>query len=162
MHGIKDRVLGSVVLPSIPSLADGIENCGLFELISYYCILKINYNLFSFLSGIVATFPVTVLFVVLELKIDESIQSVCRFFVYCLILLFSVLMSIKITLFTLTHIDIIQYASNEQNREVYVNKIAEAFLNNSSKLSNNLVDFIVCSAICLSLMIMQIVVTNAV
>ena len=106
MKSYKNLLKKIVLFPTNKELDSVFKKYGFFELLLYYMITEINDNLFSFLSGIISSFPVTILFFVIEMKIEMDICNFSKFMLYVIMFIFSILTSIEIIKYTLIHIHI--------------------------------------------------------
>ena len=160
MKSYKNLLKKIVLFPTNKELDSVFKKYGFFELLLYYMITEINDNLFSFLSGIISSFPVTILFFVIEMKIEMDICNFSKFMLYVIMFIFSILTSIEIIKYTLIHIHINNSVENETNKEIYVNKKANLFNKYICSLKRSFFRAIVYSIILLIVMLSIFVVNN--
>jgi len=129
--------------PQKPELLCKFENCSSFELTIMYMIAKINSNLFSFISGIIASIPASLLIGLITFKVERTASGKIYFFVYLLSFVFSVIVCIISFLFAILHIEINKKANSETEKVLYLNKVVELCLENMLSLKRKIIVFIV-------------------
>ena len=160
MKKLKECLISENEQPTMEDLIDRLNNCQLCELISYYLVTNVNETLFSFLCGITACFPVTVLLNLIDLKVRDSFFNLVSFSIYVLLAFFGAMINIKLIKFTLLHIKIYNQVASEPNKEGFKNKRAAAFLESSSKIASALKDFIGYSFFFIMFLILHFIAVN--
>lgn len=129
--------------PQKPELLCKFENCSSFELLIMYMITKINSNLFSFISGVIASIPASLLIGLITFKVQRSTSGKIYFLVYLLSFIFSTSLCIILFLFAVKHIEINDKAKIETVKVIYINKTVELCLENMISLKRKIVSFII-------------------
>lgn len=121
-----------------PTKADLIEvynNLSGLEIIIFYIVTKINYNLFVFIAGIFASYSINLLTNLVGFKVGDLVY----FSLYLLSIICSLSLTICFILFTIRYIELQDIAGREINMEKYINKTFEACNNNLIYLKDRLI-----------------------
>lgn len=139
MHN--DTQMKLQILPTKPELESQIKNFNSMERFIYYMVTKIDGNLFSFLSGAVATIPITAIFNIVTIEINKTVSCIAIIIIYFLAFFISCAMSVEVFKFTIKHMEINNYAKNENNIEIYINKLVAKTIENKKELFRSFVLF---------------------
>lgn len=115
-----DKIIASYNLtpPTSPELRKRFDQCSRLEFRISFLISQVDQNLYSFICGIVAGLPISVLFNCLDMEVDALPYKWLYFSLYILLLLDTVVMTVAIFKFTLLHIKI----NEKPNREKVIEK----------------------------------------
>lgn len=107
--------------PTIPELKNKLQQSDSLGLRIIFLIFQVDQNLYSFICGIVTNLPISVLFNLLDMNINEMPYKWLYFTLYILLLIDTVVMTVAIIKFTLLHIKINEKARRETVSEAYTN-----------------------------------------
>ena len=138
--GKAEKIKGLLVKPTQKHLAFTFDNMSFLDSTAYYMISCVDENFFSFLSGIVVSFPVTILFNMTSYKIESS-GDWWVFALNILLLINTCLLSYHSIAFTMAHIFINKLTSSIDNIEISTNIMAEAIFAKIKTMSSHIVRF---------------------
>lgn len=125
--------------PTKKELVDQFNNCSRFECLIIYLVTKLNENMFSFISGLIANIPVSILLSLTTIKIETSCYGISFAISLVMSFIFAIILLIASFKFTLKHIEINKAADREQNKEIYNNKLYELCFETLNYLKTQLV-----------------------
>ncbi len=127
-----------IINPTDPTLIQTISsNFNKLDYLLLYCVQFINQNLFSFISGIIANIPISLLLNLLSVEISCTTYGILYLIFYIISVIVSILLCIEIFSFTLKHIDINERARSESDKIIMNNLLVENYINNSKKMKRN-------------------------
>lgn len=111
-----DKIMASygLTLPTAPDLKKQLSQCHRLDFRIMFLISQVDQNLYSFICGIVASLPISVLFNFLDMEISAMPYKWFYFSLYILLLLDTVIMTVAAFKFTLLHIKISEKPSREK------------------------------------------------
>lgn len=146
--------------PQKPELLCKFENCSSFELLIMYMIININSNLLSFISGVIASIPASLLIGLITFEVERSIAGEVYFLVYLLSFIFSTALCIISFLFAVKHIEISDKAKVETVKVIYINKTVELCLENMGSLKGKIISFIIFCFLTISSFVVLFLINN--
>lgn len=109
--------------PTTYDLKQKLQQSSHLELRIAFLISQVNQNLYSFICGIVTNLPISVLFNLISIDINENPYKWLYFAIYILLLIDTVAMTVAIIKFTLLHIKITEKAHRENVSEARNNSM---------------------------------------
>ncbi len=125
--------------PTKEDLVVKFNNCSRFGYLIIYLITKLNENTFSFISGLIANIPISILLSLTTIKIENSCYGIGFTISLIVSVVFAVILLIASCKFALRHIEINKIADREQNEEIYNNKLFELCFKNLTYLKKQII-----------------------
>lgn len=149
----KNNRINMKISPTRLKLKNQINQFNNLEKIIYYIVTQVDGSLFSFLSGAVATVPITAAFNIVTVENNKTSSYLIMIIIYFAAFLVSCAMCVEVFKFTVKHMEINNYAEKENNREVYANRLAEKTIENRKNLCKSFVLFVLFTFILIALLI---------
>ena len=136
MKNIKDKINK----PTNPTIMERITlQFSKLDYLLLYCVQFINPNLFSFISGIIANIPISLLLNLISLDIECNTNGIVYLIFYILSVITSIFLCIEAFAFTLKHIDLNERARDESDKIIMNNQLVLNYINASKKMKKDFV-----------------------
>ncbi len=154
MKSLKEKIIN----PTDPNLMQKISsNFNKLDYILLYCVQFINQNLFSFISGIIANIPISLILNLLSVNIICNTYGILYLVFYVISIIVSISLCIEAFAFTLKHIDINERARSESDKIIMNNYLVEHYINISKRMKKNFFLTILCGVMTITSLVMAIV-----
>ena len=124
--------------PTKEELVIKFNNCSCFSYLIIYLIEKVNENTFSFISGIIANIPISILLSLTAIKFENSYYGIGYIISLAISIVFSIILLIASCKFAIRHIEINKIADRGLNEEIYNNLLCELCFKNLNYLKRQL------------------------
>lgn len=146
--------------PTREDLVTQFNSCSRFGYFIIYLVTRLNENTFSFISGLIANIPISILLSLTTIKFETSCYGIGFAISLVVSVIFAVILLIASFKFALKHIEINKIADREQNKEIYNNKLYELCFEKLNYLKIQLILGIIFSVLLLGSLASMIIFFN--